>query len=161
MILALGENGALGQKGKLPWSRPYPEDRAYFDRTTHDHVVVMGRRTWEEEGVPLPGRRGNIVVSRDERFNVAPPAILKRSLEEALTTAWREDPNPFVIGGAALFHAALPRITTIHLTEIPESPAAADVFFTFDRLPFDLTSEIRTESGLRFLIFQRRNPLEP
>ena len=54
MILALGTNGALGLHGKLPWS--YPEDREQSETTTRGHAVIMGRRTWEEGGRPLPDR---------------------------------------------------------------------------------------------------------
>ena len=77
------------------------------------------------------------------------------TLEAALDLAYGLDPAPFVLGGARLFHEALPRVTTVYLTEIPESPAA-DTFFVFDRSPFDEVDERRTASGLRFVTLRRR-----
>jgi dihydrofolate reductase len=149
MILALGSNGALGRAGKVPWS--YPEDRAHFARTTRGHVVIMGRRTWEEEGRPLADRT-NIVVSRSF---VAPTGVhAARSLDEALSIAWSLDDEPFVIGGAQLFAAAMPRVTRIYLTEIPEAPDA-DVFFALDRTGFRIVDERAGDRGARFLVLER------
>lgn len=152
MILALAENGALGLSGKLPWS--HPEDREHFDRTTRGHAVIMGRRTWEEEGRPLPDRV-NIVVSS----TFVPPldkgtVHAARSLDEALSRAWEIDAMPFVIGGARLFAEALPQASTIYLTEVPGAPDA-DVHFTLDRTGFRVASERAGEGGLRFLVLER------
>jgi dihydrofolate reductase len=150
MILALATNGALGLGGTLPWS--YPEDREHFERTTRGHAVIMGRRTWEEEGRPLP-ERINIVVSR----SFVPPdgtVLAARSLDEALVLARKADPEPFVIGGADLFAEALPQVIRIYLTEIPESPQA-DVHFQLDRTGFVVTHERMGERGARFLVLDR------
>lgn len=150
MILALGRNGAFGRGGKLPWS--HPEDRAHFERTTRGHAVIMGRRTWEEEGRPLPDRV-NIVVSR----SFEPPSadvLVARSLDEALAIARRTDDEPFVIGGVRLFAEAMPHVTRIYLTEIPEDPEA-DVFFTLDRTGFSVVDEREGAGGLRYLVLQR------
>ena len=68
LIFAVAENGVIGRGGALPWD--YPEDREHFLRTTEAHPVIMGRRTWEERGTPLPGRT-NIVVSK----SFVPPAL--------------------------------------------------------------------------------------
>jgi dihydrofolate reductase len=157
MILALGANGALGRAGGLPWS--YPEDRAHFERTTLGHAVVMGRRTWAEAGQPLAGRM-NIVVST----RLVPPAGLPAdgpgslrvaaSVDAALEAAWSVDPEPFVIGGAAVFDAALPRVTRIHLTRIPDAPEA-DVFYDLDTSGFNVVAERIGERGARFLVLER------
>lgn len=152
MILALGPNGALGREGKLPWS--HPEDRAHFEHTTRGHAVIMGRRTWEEEGRPLPGRI-NVVVSRSfARPNDDAGVLVARSLDEALTLAWAVDDSPFVIGGAGLFAEAMPLVTRIYLTEIPEAPDA-DVFFELDRTGFRVVDERTGEGGLRYLVLER------
>jgi dihydrofolate reductase len=153
MILALGENGALGRSGKLPWD--YPDDRTHFERTTRGHATIMGRRTWEETGRPLPDRV-NIVVSR----TFEPPAGAESvhvfgSLDDALAYAWTIDPEPFVIGGARLFAEALPRVTRIYLTEIPEAPAA-DVFFELDRSGFTTVDERVGRGGERYLVLERQ-----
>jgi dihydrofolate reductase len=151
MILAVARTGALGWRGKLPWS--YPEDREHFEQTTHGHVVIMGRKTWEEEGRALPGRT-NVVVSRSF---IAPPGhdvLVARTLDEALETAWANDPETFVIGGAQIFAEALPRVTRIYLTEIPTSPEA-DVYFTLDRSDFRVVAERHGEHGLKFVTLER------
>jgi dihydrofolate reductase len=155
MILALAANGALGLAGKLPWS--LPEDREHFERTTQGHVVIMGRRTWEEEGRPLPGRV-SIVVSRSFVASPTDAGVVHaaRSLDEALALAYRLDdaPGPFVIGGAQLFADALPRVTRIYLTEIATAPEA-DVFFELDRTGFTATSERAGAAGVRYLVLER------
>lgn len=152
LILALGANGALGRGGQLPWSEP--EDREHFERTTRGHVVIMGRRTWEEEGRPLPDRT-NIVVSR----SFVPPAgsgvLAAETLDDALALAWTVDPEPFVIGGARMFEEALPKATRIYLTEIPSAPDA-DVFFALDRSGFRVVEERAGARGLRFLVLEPR-----
>ena len=70
LIVARARNGAIGRDGTLPWR--LPEDLAFFKRTTMGHPIVMGRRTWESIGRPLPGRR-NIVVSRQSASSPAAP----------------------------------------------------------------------------------------
>jgi dihydrofolate reductase len=149
MIVAIAKNGVIGKAGRLPWS--YPEDREHFRNTTYGHAVIMGRRTFEETGEPLPDRH-NIVVSRSADF----PAGVRRasSLEQALDIAWSHDPVPFVIGGAGLFRAALPRITRAFVTEIPESPDG-DTFFELDPSGFRLVSERTGEKGERYLEYVR------
>ena len=160
MILALGTNGALGLRGKLPWS--YPEDREHFDQTTRGHAVIMGRRTWEEGGSPLPDRT-SIVVSRTFVPPVdAPsegPGSVRASptLDEGLELAWQIDDAPFVIGGSRIFAEALPHVTRIYLTEVP-APPEADVFFALDRSGFTIASEHTGEGGVRFLVLERTSP---
>ena len=147
--MAVGSNGAIGRAGGLPWD--WPEDRAHFEATTAGHAVIMGRRTFDETGEPLSGRR-TLVVSTTM---VARPGVtVAPTLEAALGLAYATDPEPFVLGGVRLFHEALARVTTVYLTEIPEAPAA-DAFFILDRSPFTEVTEHRTDSGLRFVTLQR------
>jgi dihydrofolate reductase len=150
-IFALGRNDALGRGGALPWS--YPEDATYFDVVTRGHAVIMGRRTWDERGKPLPDRH-NIVVSRT--LGDAKGAHVVPRLEDALAVARALDETPFVIGGAVLFEAAMPKVTRVYLTRIPESPEA-DTFLHFDPSPFEVISSRKTESGLEFSVLQRRD----
>jgi dihydrofolate reductase len=148
-ILALGTNDALGLRGKLPWS--YPEDARYFDATTNGHAVLMGRGTWEERGTPLAGR-ANIVLSRTR--GSFPGAQSAESLDEALEMAYALDETPFVIGGAKLFAAAMPRVTRVYLTRVP-APPEADTFFHFDPAPFRVTSSRLTDAGLEYQVLDR------
>lgn len=133
----------MGLGGKLPWS--IPEDMRHFRAVTMGHAVVMGRRTWEDVGRPLPGRRC-VVVSRTAGFS--PPGVEVFScLPSALEAAWSGDPEPCVIGGAAVYRDALPHATRIHLTEVRRR-VEADVFFPpFDRSEWRETERRRGESG--------------
>lgn len=113
LIVAVAANGTIGANNALPWH--LPEDLRHFRRLTTGHAIVMGRRTWESLGRPLPDRQ-NIVVTRTPGF-AAPGAETAPSLEAAL--ALNRMPEPvFCIGGAGLFRAALPRAERVHLTEI-------------------------------------------
>lgn len=149
LIFAVGRNGAIGRDGGLPWS--YPEDRKHFADMTRGHAVIMGRRTFDEVGQPLPDRR-NIVVSGT--FEPRHGVVVVSSLEEALAVAYSGDPSPFVIGGVRLFTEALPLATHVYVTEVPESPEA-DTFFHFDRSGFQVVEERTTSSGLRFVTYAR------
>jgi dihydrofolate reductase len=113
LIVASARNGVIGRDGALPWR--LPEDLAFFKRTTMGHPIVMGRRTWESIGRPLPGRR-NIVVSRQADF-VAAGAEVAPSLDEALSRC-AGAAEVFVVGGAQLYREALPRALRLIVTEI-------------------------------------------
>jgi dihydrofolate reductase len=113
LIVARARNGVIGRGNALPWK--LPEDLAFFKRTTMGHPVIMGRRTWESIGRPLPGRR-NIVVTRDPRWK-ADGAERASSIDAALS-ACRAAPQAFVIGGAQLYAAALPLADGVFVTEI-------------------------------------------
>lgn len=149
LIVAIADNGAIGRAGRVPWD--YPDDRAHFARVTRGHAVIMGRRTWEETGGPLPGRQ-NIVVSRT--LKALDGAQLSEDLDAALELAWSLDPEPVVIGGTRLFEAALPRVTRAFVTRIPETPEA-DTFFHFDETGFVLVSEAVGKKGERYEEWKR------
>ena len=113
LIIARARNGVIGKDNAMPWK--VPGEQAYFKRVTMGHPIIMGRRTWQSIGRPLPGRR-NIVVSRDPSF-VAAGAEVVASLDEALLRT-QEATEVFVIGGAQLYAAALPRADRLLITEI-------------------------------------------
>src|SRR5262245_44331457 len=98
LIAAVSRNGVIGKAGKVPWD--LPEDRAYFRGATMGHAIIMGRRTWDETGRALDGRR-NIVVSRSSDLAL-PGAEVVSTLEQAIALARRFDAEPFVIGGAEI-----------------------------------------------------------
>jgi len=123
LIAAVAENGVIGNKGTLPWR--LPDDLAHFRRTTLGKPVVMGRRTYESLGRPLP-RRTNVVVTRNLKFQ-APNVQVARSLDAALVLA-AEAPEVLVIGGATLYAEALPAARRIYLTRVYGRPEG-DVFF--------------------------------
>lgn len=113
LIVARARNGVIGRDGALPWR--LPEDLAFFKRTTMGYPIVMGRRTWESIGRPLPGRR-NIVVSGQAGW-VAGGAEVAASLDAALMLCAGAT-DVFVIGGAQLYRDALPRADRLIVTEI-------------------------------------------
>jgi dihydrofolate reductase len=128
LVVAVARNGVIGRDNQLPWR--LPDDLAYFKRVTMGHPIVMGRRTHESIGRPLPGR-DNIVVSRNRAFQ-APGCIVVPSLEEAWKAAGSAA-EACVIGGTSLFREALPIADRIHLTEV-EADVPGDTFFPdFDR----------------------------
>ncbi|MEM9074764.1 MAG: dihydrofolate reductase [Myxococcota bacterium] len=133
LIAAIGRDGLIGSSEGhlgLPWH--IPEDLRRFRRVTTGHSVIMGRRTFEAIGRPLP-KRQNIVLSRSGFC--AEGVVVATSLDEALARAEGESP-PFIIGGAAVYADALPRCTTLFLTEV-DRPAEGDAFFpVFDRSEF-------------------------
>jgi dihydrofolate reductase len=113
LVAAVAENGVIGAAGKLPWH--LPEDMKHFKQATVGHPVIMGRKTWESIGKPLPDR-SNIVVSRRAGFR-APGARVAPSLEDALAMCPADQPA-FVIGGNELYRAALPYAAGLVLTQI-------------------------------------------
>jgi dihydrofolate reductase len=113
LIVARARNGVIGRAGTLPWR--LPEDLAHFKRTTMGHPIVMGRRTWNSIGRPLPGRR-SIVVSRNPAFDALGAEVV-RSLDAALTLA-ADAAEIFVIGGVQLFEEAAARAQRMVVTEI-------------------------------------------
>jgi dihydrofolate reductase len=112
----------------MPWH--LPEDLKHFKKLTLGHPVIMGRRTWESLGKPLPGR-DNIVVTRTGGYE-APGAAVASSLEAALALCAGE-PAAFVIGGGELYAAALPLAAGLVMTEIHKDFAGDTRFPDYDR----------------------------
>jgi len=129
LIAAVAKNGVIGKGGQLPWH--LPDDLKRFKQLTLGHPILMGRRTYESIGRPLPGRR-NIVIS--ETLTTAPPGTdLAHSLDEAIQLISTHNGPAFIIGGAVLYHAALGRVERLHLTEV-DAEVEGDVYFPpFDR----------------------------
>jgi dihydrofolate reductase len=123
LIVARARNGVIGKDNTMPWK--IPGEQAYFKRVTMGHPIIMGRKTWESIGRPLPGRR-NIVVTRNPDF-VAPGAEVVSSLEVALAQC-AGAPEAFVIGGAELYRLALPHADRLLITEI-EHDFDGDTYF--------------------------------
>jgi dihydrofolate reductase len=115
LVVAMARNGVIGRDGALPWR--LPDDLRRFKALTMGKPILMGRRTWESIGRPLPGR-SNLVMTRDPSFR-AEGAIVVHSLDEALALAQDE---LMVIGGAEIYALAIPHADRVHLTAV-----AADV----------------------------------
>ena len=147
LIAAVARNGGIGLRGQLLVH--LPDDLPRFKRLTLGSPIVMGRKTWDSIGRPLPGRQ-NIVVSRNPAWQ-AEGAKATTSFEAALAAAG-DNERLFVIGGAAIFKVALPVADELELTEI-EADLAADTFFPpWNRADFRQTARDahETADGLRY-----------
>ncbi len=115
LIVAVSENGVIGRDGGLPWH--LPRDLRHFKATTMGHHLIIGRRTWDEVGKPLPGRT-MVVVTRSLRFEAAGATVV-HSLDDALEVA-RNDEEPFIGGGAHIYRMALARglVERLYLTRV-------------------------------------------
>ncbi|MFT3856473.1 MAG: dihydrofolate reductase [Aquabacterium sp.] len=132
LIAAVARNRAIGKDNALLWR--LPEDLQFFKRTTMGCPVIMGRKTCESIGRPLPGRR-NIVISRSEDWTM-PGVERASSLQGALALVADAD-KAFVIGGGQIYAEALPQADEIVLTEI-DRDFEADAFFpAWDRAQFE------------------------
>jgi dihydrofolate reductase len=120
LIWAQAANGVIGADGGMPWH--VPEDMAHFKELTMGSTVIMGRRTWDSFPArfrPLPGRR-NVVLTRDPQWSDDGAEVV-HSIDEALALAPARA-TTWVIGGAQLFSATLPRADRLEVTEIRTSP---------------------------------------
>jgi dihydrofolate reductase len=130
LIVAMAHARVIGRDNGLPWH--LTEDLRHFKALTMGKPIVMGRRTWESIGRPLPGRT-SIVVSTNPALALPDGVLRAATLDEALAEARRVAVRDgvdelMVIGGAAVYAAALPQATRIYLTEI-DLDAAGDAFF--------------------------------
>lgn len=131
LIVALAKNRVIGNNGVIPWHLEGEQKR--FKELTTGNVVVMGRRTYEEIGRPLPNRT-TIVVSKTANFDQENCTTVS-SLEEALALAG--DRDVYISGGARLYEEALPLAEKLYLTEI-HCDVEGDTFFPeFDKTQFD------------------------
>jgi dihydrofolate reductase len=123
LIAALARNRVIGRDNRLPWH--LPADLRFFKQTTMGKPLLMGRRTWESIGRPLPGRR-MIVLSRDLAYH-APGGVVARSLDEALAITGAV-PEIMVIGGEMLYQQTLPLAERLYLTRV-ETDVPGDAWF--------------------------------
>ncbi|MDR2688756.1 MAG: dihydrofolate reductase [Azoarcus sp.] len=130
LIAAIARNGVIGRDNALPWR--LKADLAHFRALTLGHPVLMGRKTWESLGKPLPGRR-NLVLTRQPGY-LAQGAKVFASVEAALAASGSA--RLFVIGGAEIYRALLPRARTLLLTEIAADVEGDARFPTIDRARF-------------------------
>ena len=112
-IVAMAENRVIGNAGTIPWH--LPEDFKFFKATTMGHAILMGRKTFESIGKPLPGRE-NIVLSRTMPETAG--VIIIRSLDELKEPADGRD--LFVIGGEEVYRLLLPRVQELYVTKVPQ-----------------------------------------
>ena len=158
LVAAVASNRVIGNRGALPWR--LSDDLAYVRKLTLNQAVIMGRKTLQSIGRPLDRRR-NIVLTRDPDFRMA-GCLTARTSEEAMSLA-----NPlgaFVLGGAAIYEAFLPRAELLYITWV-DVEAEGDTLFPVVRWEeWELTSEVAAPPGPspdlphRFAVYRRRKP---
>jgi dihydrofolate reductase len=127
IIVAMAKNRVIGANGAIPWHLPGELKR--FKSITMGHHIIMGRRTWESIGRPLPGRTA-VIVTRQRQYAV-PGARIAHTLDAAIA-ACDSDDEIFVIGGAELYAQALPRAARLYLTTVDAEVAGDTVMPEFD-----------------------------
>ena len=123
MVVAIGENNAIGKNNELLWY--LPKDLRHFKTITSGHTVIMGRKTYESVGKPLPKRR-NIIITRNTELTVDGVEVV-HTIEDALELC-KSDEEVFIIGGAEIYKMAMKHTDKIFLTVVHES-FEADAFF--------------------------------
>jgi len=133
LIAAMAANRVIGRDSTIPWN--LPGEQARFKEITMGYPLIMGRKTWQSIGQPLPGRR-NIVVTRNTNFKAAGGEVV-HSLEQGIA-ACREAKKIFIIGGEQLYRIALEMADTLILTLL-DREVDGDAFFPeFSCPPFEL-----------------------
>lgn len=155
LIYARSNNGVIGRDNQLPWR--LPEDLAHFKRVTMGSPIIMGRKTWDSIGRPLPGR-ANIVITRNPQWQAA-GAVRAASLEQALALIG-DAPQAFVIGGAELYALALPVAHRAYVTEIDVHVDGGDAFApTLGREWQEISRETHTQTpgpNYSFVVYERQ-----
>jgi len=113
IIVALSENNVVGINNQLPWH--LSADLKRVKALTMGHHLIMGRKTFESIGKPLPGRT-NVIITRNKNFK-AEGCVVVSSLNEALEKS-KDDSEAFIFGGGEIFREALPKVTKIYMTRI-------------------------------------------
>ncbi len=131
LIVAISEDGTIGDRGKIPWH--IREDLQRFKRLTMGHPIIMGRKTYESIGKPLTGRT-NIVLTQSANFTAPPGGLLFASLDAALDHCRRQNEQiVFIIGGRKVYEAALPQADKMFVTEVHRRVAGDTKFPDYDR----------------------------
>lgn len=165
-IVAVSDNNAIGRDNALPWN--LPDDMKFFKRTTMGKPVIMGRKTFEALGKPLPGRL-NIVLSKNENY-VVPEGVVRVSwLHEAMIAAKDENyknnkDEIFIIGGAKVFSKIILLADRLYITRVHAQIPDADAFFpVIDHTHFKLVWEEaheKDENHIYSFTFQQYESIE-
>lgn len=157
-LVAIAKNNVIGKDNDLPWY--LPADLKYFKKMTINHPVIMGRKTYESIGLPLP-KRTNIVLTHDPYY-LSSNILVAHSLEEAIALAYDLDNEEvFVIGGATIFESCFPFFDRLYITEV-HAEIEGDTFFPdWDKEEWKLISEEhhsadkKNEFDYSFKIYER------
>lgn len=140
IVVVVGKNREIGCDNKLLWK--LPKDMQRFKDITMGHTVVMGEKTFESIGRPLPGRK-NIVLSLQKDYQ-APGCEVRNSLEEFLQEAGEIEEEVFIIGGGTIYDLVLPFTDKLYLTIIDDAPQADTFFADYS----DFKNVVKKEEGV-------------
>ena len=130
-LVAVARNGVIGRDNALPWR--LPADLKRFKRLTMGHHILMGRKTYESIGKPLPGRV-SVVLTRQRGYEAPEGVRVVGELDEAIEVARQAgDEEAFVVGGSQIYALALPRIDRLYLTEVQREVEGDAMFPELDR----------------------------
>ncbi len=146
LLFAMGKNHVIGKNNDLPWR--LPEDLKWFKQVSTGHTVIMGRKTFESIGKPLPNRK-NIIVTNDKEYK-AEGCIVTHSIEEALQ---QDGDETIVIGGAKIYEQVLDDADRLYMTYIDEEFEGDTFFPEYDESEWELTSK---EKGIK----DEKNPYD-
>ncbi len=149
ILVAMASNRTIGVNNSLPWR--CPEDIKRFKALTMGHHMIMGRKTFDSIGKPLPGRT-TVVVTHNREIKID-GCIIAHSLQDAIA-ACAGDENPFIVGGAELYAQALPLADTLYITEIHQDISGDAHFPEFNRSEWqEVSREARQQELPQPLIF--------
>lgn len=149
-IVAMAENRVIGNAGAIPWH--LPEDFKFFKATTIGHAILMGRKTYESIGKPLPGRE-NIVLSRT--MPETPGVTVTRSLDELKEPTDGRD--LFVIGGEEIYRLLLPKVQELYVTKVPRT-IEGDTHFPEFESQFDAGTKVLETNDFSVWRFCKKAP---
>lgn len=153
-IVAIAQNFAIGKDGKLPWH--YSADLKFFKQTTSGNAIVMGRKTFDSIGKPLPNRL-NVVLSRTNEIENSQILVL-RNKDEVLELSKYLKGDIFIIGGATIYQEFANIIEKWIVTEVPETVESADAFMPEDFLKdFEVTEKIKLDENLFVKIYNQKS----
>lgn len=158
LIAAAAENDVIGKDNQLIWH--LSNDLKRFKSLTSNHCIIMGRKTFQSFGKPLPNRT-HIVISRQQNFSVPSGVIIVHNLEDALDAA-KNDSQPFIIGGGEIYQQAMPYADKIELTRVHERFDGDTFFPKIDNSVWTETQNIFNDKdenhkhSFSFITYQRR-----
>lgn len=155
LIAAMAKNRVIGKQGGIPWKIPGEQKR--FKKITLGHAVIMGRKTYESIGKPLPGRT-NIVITRQNQYR-AEGCFVVQDLSRAINRCPDDEDEAFICGGGQLYQEALPRTDRIYLTviprEIPGDTYFPDISATEFRVSQSESIKVEGVESYNFFIYER------
>ena len=162
IIVAISENNAIGKENQLLWR--ISDDLKRFKQLTTSHTIIMGRKTFDSIGKPLPGRT-TVIVTRNAELKVE-GCVVAHSLQQAIS-ACADDSEIFIVGGAELYTQALPLVDKLYITEIQQDVEGDAHFPEFDQRHWQLLSkDVRSQETpqpleFHFASYQRIHPQTP